>query len=298
MSHSNSTKAVVFALLGNMFISIIKYIAAFFTLSASMLAEAIHSTADCLNQVFLLIGTKRSKKENDELHPFGYGREEFFWGFMVAILLFFGGAIFSIYEGVHKLMEPIAIKNIGWGLAVLGVSMIIEGKTFMIALKQLRETSKNSIIKALKDSVDTNLIVIILEDSAALLGLVIAFICTLLSLYNPIFDAIGSISIGLILSFVSYSLVNELRKLIIGENMPREERGRIKQILNSFPDVTHVNRIKSMTMGRNKYLLLISINVNDFLRGHKVEDMVENIKEDIKEEFNHVDEIYVEISDK
>jgi divalent metal cation (Fe/Co/Zn/Cd) transporter len=131
--------------------------------------------------------------------------------------------------------------------------MIIEGKTFMIALKQLRET-KNSIIKALKDSVDTNLIVIILEDSAALLGLVIAFICTLLSLYNPIFDAIGSISIGLILSFVSYSLVNELRKLIIGENMPREERGRIKQILNSFPDVTHVNRIKSMTMGRNKYL--------------------------------------------
>jgi divalent metal cation (Fe/Co/Zn/Cd) transporter len=129
--------------------------------------------------------------------------------------------------------------------------MIIEGKTFMIALKQLRETSKNSIIKALKDSVDNNLI--ILEDSAALLGLVIAFICTLLSLYNPIFDAIGSISIGLILSFVSYSLVNELR-LIIGENMPREERGRIKQILNSFPDVTHVNRIKSMTMGRNKYL--------------------------------------------
>jgi F0F1-type ATP synthase membrane subunit c/vacuolar-type H+-ATPase subunit K len=110
-------------------------------------------------------------------------------------------------------MEPIAIKNIGWGLAVLGVS-IIEGKTFMIALKQLRET-KNSIIKALKDSVDTNLIVIILEDSAALLGLVIAFICTLLSLYNPIFDAIGSISIGLILSFVSYSLVNELRKLIL-----------------------------------------------------------------------------------
>jgi divalent metal cation (Fe/Co/Zn/Cd) transporter len=135
----------------------------------------------------------------------------------------------------------------------------------MIALKQLRETSKNSIIKALKDSVDTNLIVIILEDSAALLGLVIAFICTLLSLYNPIFDAIGSISIGLILSFVSYS-VNELRKLIIGENMPREERGRIKQILNSFPDVTHVNRIKSMTMGRNKYLLLISLMLMIFKR--------------------------------
>jgi divalent metal cation (Fe/Co/Zn/Cd) transporter len=150
--------------------------------------------------------------------------KSFFLGFYGGDTIIFRWCYFSIYEGVHKLMEPIAIKNIGWGLAVLGVSMIIEGKTFMIALKQ-RETSKNSIIKALKDSVDTNLIVIILEDSAALLGLVIAFICTLLSLYNPIFDAIGSISIGLILSFVSYSLVNELRKLIIGENMPREGRG-------------------------------------------------------------------------
>lgn len=298
MAHSNSTKAVVFALLGNVFISVIKYIAAFFTLSASMLAEAIHSTADCLNQVFLLIGTKRSKKENDELHPFGYGREEFFWGFMVAILLFFGGAIFSIYEGIHKLIEPVGIQNIGWGLAVLGVSMIIEGKTFLIALKQLRATTKGSLIKAIKNSVDTNLIVIILEDSAALVGLFIAFVCTLLSLYNPIFDALGSIFIGFILSFVSYSLVNELRKLIIGESMPREDRGRIKQIINRFEDVTHVNRIKSMAMGRNQYLLLVSINVDDYISGYTVEDLVENIKEDIKKEFINVDEIYVEISDK
>ncbi len=298
MSHSNSTKAVVFALLGNVFISLIKYVAAFFTLSASMLAEAIHSTADCLNQVFLLIGGQRAKKENDELHPFGYGREEFFWGFMVAILLFFGGAIFSIYEGIHKLTEPHAIEHVGWALAVLGISMIIEGKTFLIALKQLKESSNGNMIKAIKDSVDTNLIVIILEDSAALVGLFIAFVCTLLSLYNPIFDAIGSILIGLILSFVSYSLVNELRKLIIGESMPREDRNDIKQILNSFTDITHVNRIKTMAMGRNKYLLLISINVDDFLRGHKVEDLVENIKEDILKEFDNVGEIYVEISDK
>lgn len=298
MSHSNSTKAVVFALLGNVFISLIKYVAAFFTLSASMLAEAIHSTADCLNQVFLLIGGQRAKKENDELHPFGYGREEFFWGFMVAILLFFGGAIFSIYEGIHKLTEPHGIEHVGWALAVLGISMIIEGKTFLIALKQLKESSKGNMVKAIKDSVDTNLIVIILEDSAALVGLVIAYLCTLLSLYNPIFDAIGSILIGLILSFVSYSLVNELRKLIIGESMPREDRNGIKQIINRFPDVTHVNRIQTMAMGRNQYLVLISINVNDFLRGHKVEDMVENIKEDIIKEFDNVGTIYVEISDK
>lgn len=298
MSHSNSTKAVVFALLGNAFISLLKYVAAFFTNSASMLAEAIHSTADCLNQVFLLIGSKRTKRGNDELHPFGYGREEFFWGFMVAILLFFGGAIFSVYEGIHKILEPAPIQHVRWGLAVLLISIVIEGKTFMIAFKQLKAASNEGVIKAIKNSVDTNLIVIILEDAAALFGLVIAFICTILALYFPIFDAVGSIIIGLILTYVSYSLVNELRKLIIGESMPREDRNKIKEILNGVDGVTHINRIKSMAMGRNKYLLLISINVEDFIKGYKIEDMVENIKLDIKDMFLSVDEIYVEISDK
>lgn len=294
----NSTSAVVWALLGNGFISLIKFVAAFFTLSASMLAEAIHSTADCLNQVLLLVGGKRAKKENDELHPFGYGREEFFWAFIVAILLFFGGAMFSIYEGIHKLIHPVAIEHVKWAIVVLLISIGIEGKTFLIALKQLRATTKGNLVKAIKDSVDTNLIVIILEDSAALLGLVVALICTLLALVNPIFDAIGSISIGLILSFVSYSLINELRKLIIGESMPREERSRIKQIINKFEDVTHVNRIKTMAMGSNKFLLLVSVNVDDYISGYTVEDLVEDIKKDIRKEFSNVDEIYVEISDK
>ena len=111
MSHSNSTKAVVIALTGNALISILKFIAGFFTMSASMLAEAIHSTADCFNQIFLLIGNKRSQKSSDENHPFGYGREEFFWAFIVAIMLFFGGALFSIYEGIHKLSEPHPIER-------------------------------------------------------------------------------------------------------------------------------------------------------------------------------------------
>lgn len=114
MSSSNSTRAVVFALSGNVFITIIKFIAAFFTKSASMSAEAIHSSADCLNQVFLLVGNKRTQKDNDEKHPFGYGREEFFWGFMVAILLFFGGAAYSFYEGIYKLSNPEPVQHIAW----------------------------------------------------------------------------------------------------------------------------------------------------------------------------------------
>lgn len=298
MSHSNSTKAVVVALMGNAFISILKFIAAFFTKSSAMLAEAIHSSADCLNQVFLLIGRKRSVKGHDEAHPFGYGAEEFFWGFMVAILLFFGGASFSLYEGVHKLIEPQPVEHIGWALFVLTISIFIEGKTFFIAYKELRKTTQGNIMVALKKSVDINLIVIILEDAAALAGLVVAFICTILAIYYPIFDGIGGVVIGLILAFVSYSLVNELRKLIVGESMPRTDRARLKEIISSFEIVVHVNRIKTMAMGKNNYMLLASINVEDFTKGYNIEDTVEQMKLEINSEFPQISEIFIETSEK
>lgn len=297
MAKSDSTKAVFAALMGNGLITIMKFIAAFFTKSASMMAEAIHSSADCLNQIFLLIGNKRGKKENDELHPFGYGREEFFWAFMVAILLFFGGAAYSLFEGVHKIMHPAAVQHVGWALAVLGISIIIEGKSFLIALKELRKTSKATFFKAIEKSVDINLIVILLEDAAALAGLIVAFLCTLLSVKFPIFDGIGSILVGVILCYVSYSLVNELRKLIIGESMPRHDRVRIKEIISEFELVTHVNRIKTMSMGKSNYLLLISVNGDDFMKVYSVEDTVEEMKRDIKKEFPQISEIYIEVSE-
>ena len=298
MNHANSTKAVVIALVGNALIAILKFIAAFFTKSASMSAEAIHSSADSLNQILLLIGNKRSKRKHDELHPFGYGREEFFWAFMVAILLFFGGAMYSIYEGVHKMVHPQQIKHFWWAIIVLGVSIIIESKSFSVAYKEMKKTTKGSMAHAIKKSIDTNLIVILLEDAAALSGLVVAFICTILSTINPIFDAIGSISVGIILCYVSYSLVNELRKLIIGESMPRDERNRIKEIINEYEMVTHINRIKTMAMGRNNYLLLLSLNVEDFMKAYTIEDNIEEMKIEIQKEFPQVSEIYIEISDR
>jgi cation diffusion facilitator family transporter len=245
-----------------------------------------------------LIGNKRTKKNNDELHPFGYGREEFFWGFMVAILLFFGGAAYSIYEGIHKISHPEPVNNIILGLTILGISILIEGRSFLIAYKELRKHSKAKFFKAIKKSVDINLIVVLLEDAAALLGLIVALVCTLIAIYIPIFDGIGSILVGLILVYVSYSLVNELRKLIIGESMPRKHRTKIKEIVNSFDIVTHVNRIKTMTMGRNSYLLLLSVNAEDFMRVYSIEDAVEEMKKDIINEFPQVSEIFIEISEK
>lgn len=298
MSHSNSTKAVIVALLGNMLIAVLKFVAAFFTQSASMSAEAIHSSADSLNQILLLIGNKRSKKRNDELHPFGYGREEFFWAFMVAILLFFGGAIYSIYEGVHKVFHPEPIRYFWWAIIVLVISIIIEGKTFLVAYKEMKKNTKGSLIKAIKKSVDTNLIVILLEDAAALTGLFMAFICTILATINPIFDAVGSMTIGLVLCYVSYSLVNELRKLIIGESLPRDDRNKIKEIIHEYEIVTHINRIKTMAMGRNNYLLLLSLNVEDFTKAYAIEDSIEDMKLEIQKELPQVSEIYIEISDR
>lgn len=297
MSHSNSTKAVLIALIGNGVITILKFIAAFFTKSASMLAEAIHSSADCFNQIFLLLGNKRTKKDSDEQHPFGYGREEFFWAFMVAILLFFGGAAFSIYEGIHKLMHPEPIEHFWWAVGVLGLSIIIEGKSFLVAYQEFRKSTNEKLVKALKESIDINLIVILMEDFAALLGLILALVCTILSLYFPIFDAIGSIGVGIILTFVSYSLTNELRKLIIGESMLRKDRKLIKDIVNEFDIVTHINRIKTMAMGRGKYLLLLSINVDDNCKGDKIEYRVEQMKLEIQTEFPQINEIYIEISE-
>ena len=162
----------------------------------------------------------------------------------------------------------------------------------------MRKTTKGSIANAIRRSVDTNLIVILLEDAAALSGLVVAFICTLLSITNPIFDAVGSISVGIILCYVSYSLVNELRKLIIGESMPRDERNKIKEIINEYEMVTHINRIKTMAMGRNNYLLLLSLNVGDFMKAYTIEDNIEAMKSEIQKEFPQVSEIYIEISDR
>ena len=193
----------------------------------------------------------------------------------------------------YKLLTTLLILLIG----VLGISVIIESKTFLVAYNQFRKTSKGNLFKEIKKSIDINLIVILLEDAAALTGLIVALICTILSLFNPIFDAIGSIIIGLILAYVAISLTNELRKLIIGESMPREDRNKIKEIINDNVEVHRINRIKTMTMGKNQYLLLLSISVGDFTRGYKIEDTVDHIKLHIKEDFPQVNEIFIEISE-
>jgi len=292
-----SMRAVFFALGGNTLISIIKFIVAFITGSSAMLAESIHSTSDTMNQVFLLIGDKRSKKKPNEWHSFGFRKESFFWSLMVAILLFFVGSLFSIYEGIHKMIHPEPLKNIYWIFIVLFLSIIIEGKSFMVAYKEFRKKSKKKFVKAIEDSTDTNLMVILLEDFGALTGLVIVLITTLLTLIDPIFDAIGSIFVGLLLITISYKLTDEIRKLIVGESISREDRNEIKNIIHEYSIVEHINRVQTMVIGNDKYLVLISIDIDNESSGYKIEDTIDQIKVDIKNKIPEVETIYIEVQD-
>ena len=294
-NESNSLRAVLFALGGNLTIAIIKYIVSVISGSSAMLAEAIHSLADTTNQVFLLIGRKRSGKGADEIHSLGYGKEEYFWGFLVAVLLFFLGGCFSIYEAVHKFIHPEPIDNYLYIFIVLFAAMLIEYKSFSVAFKEFRKTSPKGLIKPLKDSTDTNLFVILTEDFSALTGLTIVLITTLLSLINPFFDVVGTFLVGSLLIIMSYLLANELRKLMVGESIPREVRNDIRAIVRKYSVIKHINNMRSMYIGNNNFILLISVDVEDFSRGHAIETATEQIRSDIAGKYPHAKYIYIDV---
>lgn len=299
MSQGNSLKAVVIALFSNAFIALIKFIVAFMTTSAAMTAEAIHSTADCMNQVFLLIGSKRTKKAANEQHSFGYGKEEYFWGFIVATLLFFIGGGFSIYEGIHKLFVIEPIKNVMLSFIVLGICIILEFNSFRVAYKQFKIKNNTSFYKGLIAVTDTNLLVILLEDFAALLGLAIVLITTILAVtVAPVFDAIGSILVGAILISIAYMLSNELRKLIVGESIPREIRADIKHICSQHDKIVkHVNKIQTMYIGKEQFILLLSLDIHNGIIAYDVENIIEHIKLDITAKYPNASVIYIEVKD-
>ena len=298
MSAHGSNKAIIFALAGNLLIAVIKYVVAFITGSAAMLAESIHSTADSFNQVLLLIGHKQAKKSPSEMHSFGYANEVFFWSLMVAVLLFFVGALFSIYEGFHKLFHPEALTNVYWIFAVLISSILIEAKSFQVAYSEFRKTTKLPFFKAIKASTQVSLVVVVLEDSAAMTGLVIVLISTLLAwLVNPVFDAVGSIFVGLLLLAVSILLIAEVKNLIVGESMPREKRQMIRNVIHRYKKIKHINRMQTMVMGDSKYLVLLSVDIDNDINASAAEDLIEQVKTDLKKEIPEAGNIYIEIQD-
>lgn len=296
-NESNSLYAVIFALFGNLAIAVIKYIVSAISGSSAMFAEAIHSLADTTNQVFLLIGRKRSGRKADEIHPFGYGKEEYFWGFLVAVLLFFLGGCYSIYEGINKYLHPEPIGNYIYIFIVLALAVIIEYKSFSVAFREFRKIYPEGFIRSWKDSTDTNLFVILLEDFSALTGLSIVLITTLLSLINPFFDIVGTFLVGCLLVIMSWMLANELRELMVGENIPRKVRSDIRAIIKKHQDVRHINNIRAMFIGHNNFILLISVDVENRSDGASIERMTDQVRSDIINIYPNAKYIYIDIKD-
>ena len=295
MSHGG-TKAVKAALLANLVVATIKIIAAILTNSKAMLAEGIHSIADSLNQVLLLIGIKQSQKKPDDLHNFGYGKSQFFWSLMVGVILFFLGGTYAMYEGYHKILHPETLEYAWVVIGILFIAGIIEGKALSIAYKEFQaEADGSNVFEYFKETTNSSVIVILLEDSAALVGLLIAFIGTILTMYvSPVFDGISSFLIGLLLTFVAFTLTREIYKLIIGESMTPVEHQEIKEQIESYQIVDTVLSIRSMYLGNNKAIVIVQVDMNDIKSIDELENIVPKIKADIVRNNEKIYDVIIE----
>ncbi len=291
------SKSVKAALVANGLIAVAKGISAFFTGSASMMAEAIHSTADCGNQVLVLVGQHQSKRGKTEAHAFGQGKANFFWSFVVAVVLFLLGGLFSIYEGIHKILDP---KEIEYPWLIVGIivfAIALEGGALRVALKESNSKLKD-IFKTIEKSSSSHILVVLIEDSGAILGLVILGIGLALSLFvHPIFDGIAALVIGLLLLSLSTILFVELKKLIVGESLDRETIKQIKNLVKEESHVlVHINSVRSMFIGSDEVLLIISMNVQDDKTGYEIEQDIKELKNKIQKTFSqHKLDIYIDV---
>lgn len=253
MSHENaSVKSILFALLANLGIAIIKTIAAIITGSGAMLAESIHSYADCGNQGLLFVGLKASKKAPNPNHPLGYGKAIFFWSFIVALILFSMGGLFSIYEGIHKLSSHEGLSSPLIAIGVLSVSILLEGFALWGCITQINKVKHGqSLWQWFKNSRQSELVVILGEDVAAILGLVFALASVSLAMItgNPLYDAIGSIGIGVLLIVISVFLGVKIKGLLIGQSVDPWVHGEITEFLNNQQGVESVINLITLQLG-------------------------------------------------
>ncbi|MGI9026711.1 MAG: cation diffusion facilitator family transporter [Burkholderiaceae bacterium] len=249
---SGSVTAILWALGANAGIAVAKFVAAAYTGSGAMLAEAIHSLADCVNQVLLLVGMRQANEGVSEVHPLGTGRVVYFYAMMVALLLFLLGGAFSVYEGVQRLRHPEAVHEPFVALAVLGVSIVLEAFSLRGAMIEIRKTQGDrSFWRWFRETRQSELLVVAGEDIAALAGLSFAFIAVLASHLtgNPVFDAIGSIAIGALLMVVAFLVMREVKSLIVGESAEPEMRRAIRAHVEARPEVVSVISLITLQWG-------------------------------------------------
>jgi cation diffusion facilitator family transporter len=295
---AGSSKIAIYgAIAANSAIAVSKFAAAFFTGSAAMLSEGIHSLVDTGNGVLLLVGIRLSKKPPDSTHPFGYGNEIFFWSFVVAILIFALGGGIALYEGVQHIIQPRQLENVEWNYVVLVLAMIFEGSALRVALKQFEITRRGrSFFRGLKESKDSATIAVVVEDSAALVGLAIALLSVFLGQITGwvYFDGIGSVLIGVLLVGVAFFFAVECKALLIGEGLGVDNIEKIQAVLEEEPRVFSHRRPLSLYFGPEEVLVNLDVHFVDGLSSDQIEETIDQIEARIKQAVPRVNRIYIE----
>ena len=291
-----SPKAIFYALAANLGIAICKFAAAAFTGSGSMFAEAIHSTADCGNQVLLLFGLKQARRPASPLHPLGAGRVIYFYSLIVALLLFFVGGVFSVYEGVHRLMAHEPLSHAYIALGVLGVSVVLETFSLMGAIREIRKTNPDkSMWRWFRETRESELLVVTGEDVAALLGLAIAFVAVLMTMItgNPEFDAWGSIGVGVLLMVIASMVGREVKSMIIGESASPEVRRAIEAHLRTRKEIRSIINLITLQWGRH-VVVAVQAEMIDYDSGRAMVDAINLVEADLQAKFPQVRWVFFE----
>jgi cation diffusion facilitator family transporter len=293
----HGTGHIIQSLIVNLLITVAKGFAAFMTASGSMLAETIHSFADCGNQVLLLMGVKQAQKKPDAKHPLGYGRSVYFWSFMVAMLLFSLGGMFSIYEGFHKLEHPEPVENVMWGVGILAFSLCLEGYSTFSNIVELNKRKKDkSFFQFLKDTTDSDLVVIFGENSAACVGLIFALIALIVSYYtgDGRYDAFGSVAIGVVLIGVAVFLAKEVKSLLIGESADPTISVKAAEIATKHPLINEMLNCITIQQGPGEVLACIKIVCEPNLNTVQVSSLINEFEAQLRTECPEVRWLFVE----
>jgi len=297
---SGSKKVILAALIGNGLIAVTKFVAASITGSSAMLSEGVHSLVDTGNQGLLLYGLKAAKKPADKNFPFGHGKEIYFWSFVVAILIFAVGAGISIYEGVHHILHPKEISSPMINYIVLGLAMLFEGVALYIAATEFgKAKGKMRTLDAVRHGKDPTLFVVLFEDSAAMIGLMVAFVGIWLAQTtgNGVWDGVASVAIGCILAITAAWLAFETKGLLIGESADEDTRMGIRDLIHDREGINRINEVLTLHMGPEYVLATLSIEFSDAQNISDVEALVRSLDRDIKAKYPQIKRLYIEAED-
>jgi cation diffusion facilitator family transporter len=292
---SKTNLAIYAAIAGNLVIAVTKFVAAVFTGSSAMLSEGIHSVVDTGNGWLMLLGVRKSRKPPDADHPFGHGHELYFWTLIVGVLIFAVGGGMSVYEGITHILHPSSPENVVWSYSVLGIAVVFEGTTWLFGWKAFSaERGRKGVLEAIHETKDPSTFTVLLEDSAALLGLIFAFFGIFLGsqLGLPQLDGVASVLIGLLLCAVAVLMVYESKGLLIGEGLDRESLKSIRALVEADRGVERVGHLHTMYLGPHEVLLTIELRFKSEITSVEVRQAARRLRESIQSEHPDVSRIF------